>query len=772
VTSLSWPPHFVIVAPAAQVPYGALRLGPDTTSSAVNIEFRHFSGYNYYDTMIRGFSHTRLAGAGVSDLGTFGIMPVQSMTNEELITGPSSWWSLFNKETETAKPGYYSVHLDLPNVDAEMVAASGFAGIHRYNYLSTDASGLAINMCHTAAIRPEDPRCRTASFHVLDSSPKSSSFSGSILIDGSLSHGIMVYLYGEVFSREGSLGSWTTCNNNLGDTACEANLLNSDTSTGTLYSYLSLGEDVSSLEVRVGISFISEDQAKLNLDEALERYDTTQASIFDSVNEAIASLWCTEMSAVEFSVEGETADRGDLLTKMYTAYYRSLMTPTIYSEAGGVYLGLDKMLHNVTADRFGKESTNGENPTALSMAYYSDLSLWDTFRTMLPWQLLVNEQVSTGILRSIEDMVATTDAFPRWPLASTESGCMIGMHGAATVVEGLQKGYEKYFNASGIQAAMLAQATVPGAPNGRTEVEFYLEHGYIPTEASDVAASVTLSYAFDDFLLAEISDLLGDTNTASEARVRSKNYEKIWSRERELMCTRSSAGELHCPIDPIGPQSWNMYKEGDAYHWLYFVPHDMEGLISLHRTKTDFLSSLEAFFQDHVASHEKWGSLLPNPYFWAGNEVCHHTVWFFNSLDCTRSQYWSRQILPMHFHATPFGLPGNDDYGAMSTFLLFTSLGFYPLAGTTKYFLGSPSVSSARISLKDLHGVEKGTLSVIAHDNQDTHVYVQKLLINGVEYRKAEIEHEFLLAQAQAAAGAITLEFFMSDVSVSSLCSA
>lgn len=447
------------------------------------------------------------------------------------------------------------------------------------------------------------------------------------------------------------------------------------------------------------------------------------------------------------------------------------MTPTIYSETNGIYLGLDKQIHNVTIDRLNGGKANGEQSSAYSMAYYSDLSLWDTFRTMLPWQLLVSEGVSAGILRSMEEMVNANGGFPRWPLASTESGCMIGMHGSAAVIEGLQKGYKNYFNATGIQASMLAQATVPGAPNGRDNVEFYLANGYIPTESSDVAASVTLSYAFDDYLLAEISDLLGETTTANEARARSKNYEKIWSKERQLMCTRSEAGELHCPIDPIGPQSWNMYKEGDAYHWLYFVPHDMEGLINLHRTRKDFFKSLEGFFENHLIAHERVGSLLPNPYFWAGNEVCHHVVWFFNSLDCTRSQYWSRKIIPLHFSATPHGLPGNDDYGAMSSYLLFSSLGLFPLAGTTKYFIGSPSVTNARISLKDLFGEEKGYLSIIAYNNNDTNVYVQKLLINGVEYKKSDVDHEFLLSQVNSAGG-VTLEFYMSDIQTSSLCSA
>lgn len=297
-----------------------MRLGPDTTSSVANIEFRHFSGYNYYDTMIRGFSHTRLAGAGVSDLGTFGIMPVTAKSPEELILGPSAWWTTFSKDTETAKPGYYSVHLDLPNVDAEMVAASGFAGIHRYNYLSK-VGGLTIDMCHTAAMNIDNPSCVNAEFHVIDSRSSKGSFQGNILIDGGLSHGIMVYVYGEIVNKDGTLGTWTTCNNNSGEIACQSELYDVTTSTGTLFSYLSLN-DVSSLEIRVGISFINENQAKLNLQDAIRNYDASQLSIFDSVKDTTISLWCDEMSSVEFEMTQESADRVDLTSKLYTAFYR------------------------------------------------------------------------------------------------------------------------------------------------------------------------------------------------------------------------------------------------------------------------------------------------------------------------------------------------------------------------------------------------------------------------------------------------------------------
>lgn len=303
------------------MPYGALRLGPDTTSSPANIEFRHFSGYNYYDTMIRGFSHTRLAGAGVSDLGTFGIMPVTELNEEKLLEGPSLWWSTFNKETEIAKPGTYSVHLDLPNVDVELVASSGFAGLHRYNYLS-NTGGLTLDLCHTAAINPGNPSsCINSSLHIIDSSSTSSTFTGNVFFDGGLSHGIWVYIYGEIYNKDGSLGSWTTCDNSLGDLACNSEITDAQSSNGKLFSYLSL-KDVSSLEVRVGISFISEDEAKLNLIDSLQSFDTTSGSIFDQVKEKTTSIWCQEMSAVQFSMDEQTSDRTDLLSKLYTGFYR------------------------------------------------------------------------------------------------------------------------------------------------------------------------------------------------------------------------------------------------------------------------------------------------------------------------------------------------------------------------------------------------------------------------------------------------------------------
>ena len=147
------------------------------------------------------------------------------------------------------------------------------------------------------------------------------------------------------------------------------------------------------------------------------------------------------------------------------------------------------------------------------------------------------------------------------------------------------------------------------------------------------------------------------------------------------MCPRAANGSFVCPESSTCPASWSMYTEGDAEHWRWFVPHDIEGLLSLFSSPSIFQKLLDSFFQEHIAFHETFGAAVPNPYYWAGNEVDMYTPFLFNLVNCTHTQYWSRQILETHFSTNPNGLPGNDDYGAMSAYILFSSVGFFPLAG-------------------------------------------------------------------------------------------
>lgn len=143
-----------------------------------------------------------------------------------------------------------------------------------------------------------------------------------------------------------------------------------------------------------------------------------------------------------------------------------------------------------------------------------------------------------------------------------------------------------------------------------------MANGYVPQENSDTSASVTLSYAFDDFVLGGLSEFVGDIESATAAFERAQNYRNLWSTEKEFMCPRSVTGELLCPRNATSPEAWTVYKEGDGLHWSTFVVHDPKGLQSLYKSPEDFEERMESFFVNHFDTFNKMGNSAPNPYFW------------------------------------------------------------------------------------------------------------------------------------------------------------
>jgi putative alpha-1,2-mannosidase len=195
------------------------------------------------------------------------------------------------------------------------------------------------------------------------------------------------------------------------------------------------------------------------------------------------------------------------------------------------------------------------------------------------------------------------------------------------------------------------------------------------------------------------------------------------------------------------------------------VSHDIVGFIKLFPSTQSFQGTLESFLANHVAYHEKFGSAAPNPYFWAGNEHDFLAPFLFNyGTDCTRTQYWTRRLTYMHYSNTPHGIPGNEDYGAMSTWLMFTTLGLFPQAGMSIFLLGSPRIASASIDLKRWDG-HVSTLTIKTVNNSADNVYVQKLLVNGREWHSPSISRTQLMAK-----NGVTLEFYMQAEPASGLC--
>jgi hypothetical protein len=361
------------VNPAAQVPYGAMRLGPDTTFVDVDVAIRHISGYNYYDPLIRAFSHTRLEGAGLADLGNFGIMPQRLLSAEEVESAPvlNSWWSPYSKITEKASPGHYSAFLKNPNVQAKLVAASTHSGVHFYEFMSDsskndDAEGgksesyypaLVVDACNavTSASYRTSP-CLNAS---IDVNAEEKSFSASVLFSGPLSNwlesaptprtSMMLYMFGQIVVPEGMvLQSWHTCSSDGKDSEnnvqCIENAASGASTNGVMYSRLvfkptdassvSVGASMD-IEVQVGLSFVSSANAKQNLLSALSPHIVGARSsavtsarvgpplVYALISEQTTSLWCDELDDVKLDISSDSfANAVNYKSIFLSSYYR------------------------------------------------------------------------------------------------------------------------------------------------------------------------------------------------------------------------------------------------------------------------------------------------------------------------------------------------------------------------------------------------------------------------------------------------------------------
>ena len=449
--------------PGAQYPHGALRLGPDTTNALIDVGYRHFSGYNYLDTKIRMFSHTHFVGAGINGLGNLGVMPVRlhDKNEEELplqewvyqaVDSESkddnatfntlAWWSTFDKESEYATPGTYDVHLDTPDVTTSLLATGTLTAMHEYKFLPKSQGresmekqhyfpAIVVDVCHAAQLssgitRFRNSNCHNASFAI---SSDGQSFTASLLADKD----IWLYFYGKFTSPAGSMvtaKSWNVCSNANNEDGgaeftCDKTALTGASDNGILFSRVSFGpvdsQDTSRIELRVGMSLISTDMAEKNF---LVDFPDVSSDDFQSRLETTANKWCSTLDYMKVTpIDGDL----DIERMLYSANYRAHMTPTIYTEAGGVYLGLDKLVHNATQERM--EIYGSDIGSTKVMEFYSDLSLWDTFRGAHPWLLLTDESLAVGVLRSMSEMTQQQNAFPKWVLANNDISCMVGLHG-------------------------------------------------------------------------------------------------------------------------------------------------------------------------------------------------------------------------------------------------------------------------------------------------------------------------------------------------------
>lgn len=680
--------------PGATRPFGWVRLSPDTgivAGSSVFVPSNNYgsAGYSDQHNAVSGFSHTRLSGTGVREGGALRVRP------EVVFADRTDSVLELDHINESFEPGFYSVTFPKTGLKAELTASLR-CGVHRYSVLDSGGSQLVLNL---------DPRSSLYSIPTLvtDSKVHGEKFSISMRQQGDFSErygGYTLYAYGEF-----NIGPQT-------HVAAAQDVLRFKFRHGQRQ-----------VELRVCFSPVGIDNAKLNF--AAE----VQGKSFDQIKAVAISDWDQMLGRAKIQVKNQ-----DFARSYYTALYHSLLMPTNFSDVNGQYLGFDQQVHS--ASRF---------------TYRTDMSLWDSFRTVHPLYTLIAPQVQCDSLHSLLAMADQSGMLPRWPSGSGESGSMFGSPANFLFSESLAKKTCEFDTAKALHYMVKSASHEPPTRSSRDFACWTV--GYCPADRVDQSVSKTLEFAWADAMTARMAQQLGHSQVAREFTERGRAYLKIWDPAQRYFAPLNSVGQFQKIEPDLLPyiDFWKKaqaFAEGSANQWRYSVPHEPQELIKLFGGAEAFTSELEAFMRKHSPSRS---DLSPGGGYWHGNEHNLHAPYLFLEAGHPElTQKWVRWILTDRYANTPDGLGGNDDAGALSSWLVFSSVGLYPQAGTELYWVGAPVVERAEWQLAG-----DARLRILAHGQSAQNMYVAKVLLNGRRLCRPVLRHADLKDAR--------LEFFMTD---------
>ena len=588
------------------------------------------AGYHYDDTTIDGFSHTHLSGTGCADLGDILFYPTlrdDVVRDGEFHPVPYA----FSHGRERATCGYYAVELSDDGLEVELTAAPR-TGVHRYVFRGKGPRRVVIDLMHTITEERIDLReLRQTAADEIEGMRRTQGWVAD------------QYVYFSARFSEPFTG---------------VELL------GDRQAVLTFAPEVGTLTVAVGLSAVSAENAREN------RLEEVPALDFDAVHARAEALWRDALS--DIVVEGGTRDER---TVFYTAQYHTKLTPNLMSDVNGDYRRNDGTIGRLPAGR----------------AYYSTLSLWDTFRAWNPLQTLVDTTLVGDMVRSMLDMYDVTGELPIWPLSSGETRTMIGYHAASVIADAWMKGIR------GFDAAHALDAMVRSSNCNRKGSEYYVAEGYIPSNILRESVSCTLEYAYDDWTIARMAEALGRADLAAEYYGRALNYVNVFDGSIRFFRGRQRDGSWSAPFEEF--VAGRDYTEATPWQYRFFAPHDVNGLEQLFGGREAFVRELDRLFTLE-SPHEDVGldditGLLGQ--YAHGNEPSHHMAYLYSYVGMPwKTQELTRRLLDEMYAPTPEGIIGNEDCGQMSAWYVFSSLGFYPVCpGSNEFVLTAPLFARA-----------------------------------------------------------------------------
>lgn len=671
-------------------PFGAVQIGPNN----INKGWDWCSGYHYSDSIVIGFSHLHLNGTGCSDTGDILFMPytgkarTQPGTQQDPLSGYASYYS---KDNERALPGYYEVLLKTHRTKVELTASDRVA-FHRYTFPKDVEKHVMINLKDANGDdRPTDTYLEQINDTVIRGYRYSTGWSKKqqIYFSAVFSQPVHLTLYHDSVQVAG---------NRLQGLDVKGNV--------------AVAPVVEELGVKVGISPVSMENAMDNIGQEIKDWN------FENIVAETTGKWNAELSKLQVETTDTVAKR-----IFYTALYHAFMQPIMFNDCSGEYRGTDK---NIYGDP--------------SFTNYTVFSLWDTYRAAHPLYTLVQPERVPDFINSMLAIYEQQGRLPVWHLYGSDTNEMIGIQSVPVIADAILKDV-KGFNYERAYQAM--KASMMSDYKG---LSYVTDLEYIPADKENESVAKGLEYAIADWGVAQVARKLGKTEDYEYFSKRALAYQNYWDKDTHFFRGKNRDGSWVTPFNPVHSTHRNdAYCEGNGWQYTWLVPHDVEGLISLFGSKEAFVSKLDSLF---LVNEDLGDAASPDisgliGQYAHGNEPGHHTVYLYSFV----GQQWKTAekvdyILSHMYSDLPDGLQGNEDCGQMSSWYVFSALGFYPVNPSDgMYVFGRPIFDKVVLKLP-----ENKVFEIRANNNSAENKYIQSIELNGQPYNKLYISHADIMA--------------------------
>jgi predicted alpha-1,2-mannosidase len=666
--------------------------------------------YTYAADKIRGFKQTHQPSPWMNDYGQFSIMPItgKKRIDEE---GRASW---FSHKAEVVKPYYYSVYLADHDVTTEITPTERAASF-RFTFPKTDSAYVVIDAFDKGSYVKIIPKQRKVIGYTTRNSGG---------VPENFKNYFVIY-FDKPFATAQAWHGKTLASDTLEIQAAHA---------GAIIQFKTdKGEQV---HARVASSFISYEQAELNLNEVGN-------DKFDTVKQKAKAAWNRELGRIQ----AEGGSPGQMQT-FYSCLYRSLLFPRKFFEIDAS----KKVVHY-----------SPYNGKVLPGYMFTDTGFWDTFRSMFPFLNLMYPSLNAQMQEGLANAYKEGGWLPEWASPGLRS-VMVGSNSASVIADAYLKGARGY-DINTLYEAVLKNSENEGPMDavGRRGVAYYNKLGYVPYDVNiNENAARTLEYAYDDFAIYQLAKALKRPQAEIDRFAkRALNYRNLFDPKTGLMRGKNQNGTFQSPFNPF---KWgDAFTEGNSWHYTWSVFHDVQGLVDLMGGRQKFVSKLDSVFTiPPVYDESYYGSVIHEiremqianmGQYAHGNQPIQHMIYLYNYAgEPWKAQYWLREVMNRLYLPTPDGYCGDEDNGQTSAWYVFTAMGFYPVCpATDQYVLGAPLFRKVTATL------ENGKKIVInAANNSASNRYINTMRLNQNEHNRNWLSHGELMNGA-------VIDFDMAD---------